>query len=264
MIPRRRLVMQLTSLLDLMLIITFGQHMVARHQRAVESEQGQAAIRETAELQRQLAEATSQATISQLELAQRAVMLQQSHADLERTLEQQRRVGELLVELFQLPTDAVAQLVDPSRSPVGSLTATDAARLKSQVDQMARNDPGAMIEHLLTYDEIRKRCDIWEVYVDSSNVAEIDLGQEIARVRIPADASGNVDATAFEADLYARYKGLPQPKTLVIMLLTYDRGTKISTAQSLRQVLPRLVARMQADSTGRSRFEYADLGFKIK
>lgn len=56
------------------------------------------------------------------------------------------------------------------------------------------------------------------------------------------------------------YRSLPQPKHLVILMLTYDRGARLTvTVTEGISALPKIVDRLTGASTGLTRFEYADL-----
>jgi hypothetical protein len=56
---------------------------------------------------------------------------------------------------------------------------------------------------------------------------------------------------------------LPDPKSLVVVLLTYDRGTRLIVTEALAQTMPRITRRLAEDSREAVRFEYADLGIRV-
>lgn len=253
----RRLALQLTPLFDMLLIVIFAQYMEVREQQSANASRSAAAVQERDQARAELERA-------QTRLDEQQLQLQKSETDLDRTLEQQRILGELMVELFQVPQDEVTRILSPAQFPAGVQTPEDLARLRERFRQLSLQRAGQMIEHLLSYDEIRKRCDVWDLHVDAQGVATISAGMRSTRIRIPLADNGDVDREQLVTDLYAWYRSLPQPKSLVIILLTYDRSSRIYVTEAVRQVLPILVSRMQTDHSGRIRFEYADLGFRLK
>ena len=100
---------------------------------------------------------------------------------------------------------------------------------------------------------MRKRCDIWEIYINDTGMAVFSGSGQTHTFRAET-------AQEFAAEIYERYKTLPQPKSLVIMLLSYG-DVKASIYEAAIDGLPVVAERMRTDQSGRSRFEYAVLGF---
>ncbi|HAW28849.1 MAG TPA: hypothetical protein DCY03_12135, partial [Planctomycetaceae bacterium] len=71
-----------------------------------------------------------------------------------------------------------------------------------------------MVKHFLTYDELTKRSDIWELYLTENGVFRLKIGAKSTDFR--ADTSQD-----FVDRFYAVYKTVPQPKSLVIILFSY-------------------------------------------
>ena len=274
----RRLTLQLTPLLDLLLIVIFAQYLDVEHAQSVRAEQADQVIEERESAQERLArlrqayeevqdelldatERASQAEQAQSERLRRIELLEQ---ELDRTLDQQRLLGQLVVELFQIPREALAEVLDPAAHPAGARTEADLDRLRQRFREFQQQRSGRVIEHILSYDEIRKRCDVWDLHVDANNVLSLTALEKTLRLRIPVDAEGEVQQDRLQAELFNLYKSMPQPKSLVVVLLTYDRASRIYMVEAVRNTLAPLVAQMQADSAGRTRFEYADLGFRIE
>lgn len=265
----RRIAFQITPLVDTLLIVLFLQYLESRQQQAETQVEAAEAVRArnraTAQLvlsesrEREAREELERARVSFARLAaesqareERAV---QAEAALERNEAHQRVLGELLVELFKLPAEDVAAVLDPARDPPLAASPADVDRLRARFQEFAENSPGAMIRHLLTYEEIRKRCDLWDLFIDEAGIATLDTGASQLRFRVQPET--------FEEELFRRYKSLPQSKDLVILLLSVDRRSERQFVQPVRAALPRLVDRMRADSGGRTRFEYADLGVRL-
>ncbi|MFG0297326.1 MAG: hypothetical protein ACF8PG_15570 [Maioricimonas sp. JB045] len=266
--PRKKIALQLTPLLDLLLIVIFAQYMEVRQQESSTLEAAQEAVESREEAVTRLATLEEMHELAAGELAraqQNAVELSSRNAQLredamraEQALEQvraqQRVVGELLTELFAIPPEDVQKILDPSREPPIAQSPEERQRLRERFREMAEQDSGEMIMHLLSYEEIRKRCDVWELHVDDHNVATLDTGARTFRFRVVPEE--------FEAHVFGLYKSLPQPKGLVIILYTYDRDTRVSITETIGRDLQRLVGRMREDSGNRTRFEYADLGIR--
>ncbi|HWL08224.1 MAG TPA: hypothetical protein VNQ76_07465 [Planctomicrobium sp.] len=278
MISRRRLTLQLTPLLDMLLIVVFLQYFqlrdreqsLAGDQQAIvtEREETQSQISDLVQridsLREQLSVTESQATQVRDIAIQDRQRLVQSQSSLSLVLEQQKIIGQLVHELFQIPAEEVNQLLNSARGPGDARTPAERERVMQRFRQLASQSPGRMLEHLLSYEEIRKRCDVWNLHIDADGVATISDSIRSRRIRIPMQDDGEVLSEQFIGELFAWYRTLPQPKSLVVILLTYDRDTRIYVTESVRSALPIWVSRMQFDSAGRSRFEYADLGFRIQ
>lgn len=265
----RKVAVHLTPLLDMTLIVFFAQYIEARQRSLYDAAAAQAADAERARTaielgqlavdydelkamleQRQQAEAEARGASEALQ-----VKVTQTEMDLDRALAQQRVLGELMIELFQIPPEALQALLDPNRDPPIAASPEELARLRERFREMAQQDAGPMIRHLLSYEEIRKRCDVWELHVDQAGVASLDTGMQTFRLRVAPDE--------FERRFFDVYKSLPQPKGLVIVLLTYDRASERRVTRQVQEALPRIVDRMREDSGGRARFEYADLGVQV-
>lgn len=265
----RKVAVHLTPLLDMTLIVFFAQYIEARQRSAADAEaagnaqeQRDATAAELASLQAEYGRL--QATLEEARQAERAIRVEsddlrvrsaQAETDLDRALAQQRVLGELMIELFQIPPEAVQEVLDPGRDPPIAASPEELARLRERFREMAQQDAGPMIRHLLSYEEIRKRCDVWELHVDQTGVASFHTGMQTFRIRVVPDE--------FERRFFDVYKSLPQPKGLVILILTYDRASERRVTRPVQEMLPQIVDRMREDSGGRARFEYADLGVRV-
>jgi hypothetical protein len=265
----RRIALQIVPLVDTLLVVLFLQYLDAKQREAETVElaadarrgQQQAGI-EVDDLRRahdrillELAQARDDVNALSKRQAEVQQVADLAQNRLDRTLAQQRVLGELVVELFGVPQEEIEKVLDPAREPPVAPTPEELERLRTRFREMSRQDPGRMIRHLLSYEEIRKRCDVWELHVDARNIATLDAGRGATRLR--------VEPGRFEEEFFDVYKALPQPKGLVIILLTYDRQSLVSTTEYVGRALQRLVDRMREDSGGRTRFEYADLGVRV-
>ncbi len=275
-ITRRKLTLQLTPLLDLMLIVFFLQYLQMREndlKRASAAEVVQQdAVRLAEELEaarRVAAEATRSAEALQRQLAaeqqRSSTFAGEAAAERARTdqiLSREDELGRLVVELFNVPqADIDKVLNNPGASGVAR-SPQEVAALRKQFEDMAAAKSGRMIKHLLVFDEIRKRCDVWEVFVDPQHLVTVNTGPRTASLRLNLNDNGDPDMARFEVDFVEMARGLPDPKSLVVLLLTYDRGTRLIVTEALDEAMPKITRRL-AEESGSIRFEYADLGIRI-
>lgn len=225
----RRLSLQLTSLFDLMLIVIFAQYLSVR-----------------------LQEETRATEVARLrtEAEQALAALQQSEA-------RQQSLGEAVVRLFNVPELDVAEalIAAEQRDPV------QRAQLAARFEALAQQQAAATIEHILTYEEIRKRCDLWNLHIEATGQLLLQTNDESPRAILQVSAQG-LDKERLGSELFSQYKQLPEQKSLVLILLTYDRAARLQLIRQVRELLPEITARMQADAGGRSRYDFADLGFR--
>jgi len=274
----RKLSLQLTPLLDMLLIIVFAQYLEVREHQQVKATEQQAALVDLAETRARLKALLAEEELLRLQMesergrreaAESDVLSEQqklklSQSSLEKALAQQQVLARLMSEIFQIPAREVDRLLASARVPALEQSPAEMSRVKEQFQELSQQRRGKMIEYLLTYDEIRKRCDVWEMHIDANSVATLTAGDRTTRIRIPTLANDDVDINQFNAEVYHWYRSLPQPKSLVIILMTYDRASRIAVMESIRKGLPVLLARMHADHSGQVRFEYADLGFRLE
>jgi len=282
MISRRRLTFQLTPLLDLLLIVIFAQfmdtqettarieqraeHQVEQAEQKVEklstiSESALQKIKELSELNQQSRRDAVKAAETAVEMEQRMRGIQQLSEkknqelseQLKEAQEQRNLVGELVQQLFQLPDQLIDPLLESKAEPDSEKTKAEIERIKQQLQELAGAKAEDVIKHFLTYDELTKRSDIWELYLTENGVFRLKIGKQSTDFR--ADS-----ASSFVDRFYAIYKTVPQPKSLVIILFSYG-DAKASVRFAATQGLPLIAERMRADSSGRTRYEYAVMGF---
>ena len=121
---------------------------------------------------------------------------------LQSAIDRQRLLGRLMVELFQVPPEAVNSLLDPRRSPPLAETSPEFERLRQRFRDMATASPEEMIQHVLTYEEVRKRCDVWEVHLHADpREVVVTAGDDVKRFPLQlenAEDFAGLDRAAFE------------------------------------------------------------------
>lgn len=250
----RKMTFQLTPLLDLLLIVIFAQFMEVRDttsrseaaRDAREAEMREQIELEAAELKEQL----------QLEHAAKLNDLQEQRRRyreaLRSILRQQEEAGKVLADAFDVPEETVSRLLklDPNSSANVRRTAEE---LSATLQELQKASGRELLRMLISYSEMRKRCDIWEVHISDEDVIEFDNGTEVRSFR--AGREPEIEDRLFEA-----YKTFGEPRTLVILLFSYGDASA-GVRQRTEDALPAAVARMRADSGGRHWFEFAVLGF---
>jgi len=271
MLRPRRFALQLTPLLDMLLILLFVQYLDVRERQHSKEAQTASVVADLEETRARLKALLAEEALLRLQMETergRRLAAESDAAASESNLQQARQhqavLAGLMAEIFQIPPEEVNRLLAGARVPALEQSPQELARVKGEIAEFSRQHRGRMIEYLLTYDEIRKRCDVWDFHIDGNDVATLTAGDRTTRLRLPTLASENVDVPQFIAEVDRWYHSLPQPKSLVVILLTYDRQTRIATMDAIRRAMPELLSRMHADHMGQLRFEYADLGFRLE
>ena len=270
----RKLTFHLTPLLDLLLIVIFAQFLEVRDTTAAQEHASTQEITRAAEdfeqAQSELEDAqdeldqlrsdrdNTEAALAKLEeeltlLGNVATELSGSRADLEEQLttarEQRDQVAGLMADVFDLPDDIVQRFLqsDPGRQILPSEEQQE--MLKDRVREYSKQKPQAAIRHLLAFEELRKRCDIWELHIGPTGEITFTAGDIVQKFR--AETPQQFEDLAFEC-----YKRLPQPKTLVLLMLSYDGELRAELYFAALRGLPRVADRMRQDQNERARFEY--------
>ena len=254
MIPNRRLTFQLTPLLDLLLIVIFAQYLDVESTTRRESIEIQAS---RTQLNLQLEEALQQIVALRTKMIEMQAAVEVSAIrlqDVERLQGQRDLVGEIVAELFRIPEPAVNGLLQQLSAAGPGPSADDLTQLRRRLQTLAGDSPDRVVDHLLTFGEMRKRIDIWELHLAESGEMTLTVGERhIAfRAEKPED---------FATRLYDAYKTLPETKAMVLILLTYG-DARYGMLKSTLDSLPLALERIRRDTADRSRFEYAVLGFR--
>ena len=245
MISRRRLTLQITPILDMLLIVLFMQFLDIKERAAALETQASSSAASVVEMEAELKDAQAHVAAAQIET--------------DRVQEQHAAVARMLGEVFRLTPAETQAFVKEMRAP--SLNGPSPAA-EAQMKALASGSPEPILQHLLTYDEIRKRCDVWELFIDGQNVAHLDSGDRERELRVNLNQAEDADIERFSVELETAYRSLPQPKHLVILLLTYDRNSRLTVTEGISTALPKIVDRLTGASSGLTRFEYADMGVR--
>lgn len=253
----RRLTFQLISLFDLLMIVIFAQYMDVLNTTQSE-ESKRASERGTIQEERLLTELRRENDADELSRSRAALFAMQLEREgtekdrveageaARQAREDMLRLARLVTQLFDLPEKLL-------KEALAARTDVDQAKLRKAVENLASKDPGDIIKHILTLDEIQKRCDLWEVHLGDDNVSTFTAGSQSQRFRATS-------ADKFETELFRLYKTLPQPKSLVIVLLSWS-DSDLSYRDAAVSGLMKGAERMEIDSNRQSRFHAAVLGF---
>lgn len=257
-LSRRKLSFQLTPLLDLLLIVIFAQYMEVQQTaetQAVEVAQKLDAAQDTAELARlqllaKLEVAEQERNQLQIERNRLRSTMQERETEISDELRQSREeiqeLGEILSRLFQLPQETIKRVL-------AARTEAERDELRREIETMAGNRAAEMVKHLRTWRELLKRCDVWDIHIGDDNLTTMTAAGKTFKFRAETPER-------FSAEIYARYKALPQPKNLVILLVSWS-DAQFSVRQAAIKGVAEVTQKMHEDSDRRTRFEYAILGF---
>ena len=102
----------------------------------------------------------------------------------------------------------------------------------------------------LTLDEIRKRCDLWDVHLANNDLVTLKADDRVVEFQ------AGETPESFADNLFAEYRTLPQPTRPVLILFS-----QANPVIEIDNELGLAVERMQIDAKGRTRFGLVSLGF---
>lgn len=241
----RRLTLQLTPLLDLMLIVLFAQYMdiqiVAKQEADRIASEQQSTTEENEALRKQVEEWESQ------------------QRNFDRSEQREReKLGQLIRELFRVPESLLMKIIQPrSKNEAGGLSPADIADLKTKFQQLASSTGEQIVDHLLTFNEMRKQFDIWEIYMTEDGELLITVGpdRQVVKTKPIESPEAFVDAV-----LQVR-KRFPPSKDTVLILCRYG-DCRLLHKLSMIRGLPAIAERLRTDGQGKTVFEYAVFGYR--
>lgn len=250
----RRIAFQLTSLLDLLLIVFFSQYLEVRIRADQQQDQW---LSEQDAWRRQQNVVQEQVTA----LEQRVLELQSAEVesstlrnDLKEERLQRDRLGQLVAEFFRVPAATVDQILSQWRTGTPGVKSQDRSDIPAEVRRLAAGHSQDVIEHLLTFDELRKRSDLWTLYLREDGLFVIHAEGGHAEFR--ADT-----ADGFASQIRKFLKTQPETKSLVLLLVSYG-DARFDVRQAMFAALPEAMKQLREESGDRSRFDYAILGYR--
>jgi len=277
MVVHRRMILQLTSLVDLLFIVMFLQYMELRDtsDRQLRAEAGRLHFAETARLDatqlkdnlQRHAEATEhelQAELSEnqaLEQKLEELNRQLATTDADRRQEQQKTYRDLqaiagvVQEMLGVPPDAL-------KSVLSGATEAERVKLRQRMEEMKNEPPGRIVQHLRETAELKKYCEFWEAHIYADNSVGLKISPE------PGDANNGADngrlfvrsADEFANRVVAAAKEHGEPKSLVIVCLTWGNAD-LATREEVTAGLRAAIIALKPEWGGVKRIELARLGF---
>lgn len=245
MINVRRLTLQLTPLLDLLLIVMFAQYMQLRI-AAVQDAERVASERE--------------ATIHENEeLRQQVEQWESFHKNSDqKQLQEREQLGQLVRELFKIPETVINKIIQPrSQNDGGGLSPSETADLKARFQQLANSRGDLVVDHLLTFNEMRKQFDVWDFYLNENGELLITVGQDRQQLRSkPIETPEQFVEVALKVR-----KQFPPTKQSVLILCRYG-DCRLLNKLAMTRGLPAIADRANTDGRGTIHFEYAIFGYR--
>jgi hypothetical protein len=260
MLPKRRLAMQLTPLLDLLLIVMFSQYIENRHRSVVAQEALMA--REKA-LDRRRAEENTRFEERRLALEKDVASQKASLAELGKTydekfrsiLNQHQQIGSILAESLNLPGNVMAEVLKLRTS--GS--SEDAQRLQDAAERLrkltqARGEE--IFRFLLQMDEMQKHVTIWEIHVQENGQAFITDSQQSFVTDFSSDKE-------LAARLFESSKSFSEPKTLIVVLLSWSDAQAVARRRAT-DAMPLLMEQLRRDAGGTRWYDFSIIGYRAQ
>ena len=166
-------------------------------------------------------------------------------------------MGRLFGELFRIPEATIQKIARQRSQDEAGLSPAEIAALRKEFQSLATARGDQVVDHLLTFAEMKKRFDVWEVYLQENGALVITAGSHQKRLQ-----TGIIETPEqFSDEVFKQYKSFPQTKSVVLILVSYG-DSRFSDRLAVIKGLPVVAERMRIDSNGTARFEYAVLGYR--
>ncbi|MFM7059171.1 MAG: hypothetical protein ACKO2P_19845 [Planctomycetota bacterium] len=223
MIARRRLTLQLTPLLDLMLIVMFSQHLAFRQHTATEQ---------------QALQQRRQSLLLELQTREEQLTLQ--HQSLSRQyLESARLLNSFLT---------------PSQNAQLARQLANFPDVRQTLEQHTRNSPEGAARFLTRASAMQKHVTIWEVHLPDSGRAELRCDEL-------TESTDFASPEEFASRLFQASKRLPTPHSLTLVLLSWG-DTQLRPRQNALDGLPLLLDQLRRDAAGIRWYDFSVTGYR--
>ncbi len=240
----RRFGFQLAPLVDLLLIVVFAQFLEVR----------EVVTRDEMNAAQEMARTREELERLQTQLEQTRDDLQQSQTQAEQRIARSTKAIGAIAAAFGVPLERVAELDEWVGDEADELT----PEVLRTAERVADASPEEVIRFLIGHAELLKRAEIWHLHADENRRLLLDAGDSSLAIRLERRGQDERTAEA-ENQLFAAYKQLPQPKGLVVILVSYSPAAVAGVYQPMIDALPKAVERMRTDLPA-TRFEYTVLG----
>jgi hypothetical protein len=261
-ISRRRMVFQLTALLDLLLVVLFAQYIETQEvtRRAIRSEAArrakEASLRIQAEQLTKVTEAERQESekLKRLALADRSQLTDQiekltsenqrlqssltrAQAKLgqehEGRVEDQKRAAEELAQIGELFRERLN--IDPKtlNGYLDSASPGERDKFLEEMQRLKGARSASVVQYLRATVEFKKMCNLWEIHIFDDNSVRLRFdGKEYGKRIYP------VSANDFANQFIEAARDNGEPRSLVVVLLTFsnaDQKTCDEVSTGLRE-----------------------------
>lgn len=275
MVVRRRMIMQLTSLVDLLFIVMFLQYMELRDSsdRQLRAEAGRRHVAETAQMdatqlkdnlqhraeamQHELQSALSENQSLQEKLD--ALNRKLAATDADRRTEQEKSFRDLQAiagvvnEMLGVPPEAL-------KAVLSGATEAERVKLRQHMEDMRNEPPGRLVQHLRETAELKKYCEFWEVHIYADNTVSLKIAPEAPDAAADGGRSFVRSADEFANRVVAAAREHGEPKSLVIICLTWGNAD-LATREQVSSGLRAAIVALKPEWGGVKRIEMARLGF---
>ena len=256
MISRRRFVIQLTPLFDLLIILVFALLLGLRQQARTEENRSRSQVTGAVPELADESDPVASLVDRHKQKARDLEKAQSANANLNRKLADSRqdrqRISDLVKKLFQVPPETLTKLL---RAGPASRSQAEQDRLQEELRELAEMKTSEVVKHLVTFDAMRKRLDLWDLVVGENHRYELKAGGETKSFQAKTPDE-------FEEKLFRAYKELAQPKDLVILMLAWQENADFSAVDAADKRLQTVIDRMKEDRSGQTQFYHVKLGLQ--
>ena len=255
---RRRLALQLTPLLDMMLIVIFAQYMEVQQTAQRQAQEAKLAVVRSTEAEAELArdqqrmrQQAAELARTQAEQAALQAELDKQRIELSAALQTARterdRIAALAARLFAVSDDALQQAL-------GSDVGDGMLKLKQAMAQMPVETASDLAKQMLVIDALRRTTDIWDIHIDDNGVTRVSAGRDSVSFRADTPAE-------FSEKLWGWYRTLPAPQRMVMILISWADATA-GARQAAQRGIAGATERMRNELSGKTLFDQIVVGFK--
>ena len=243
---RRRLILTMTPLLDLMLMVIFAQYMDLQNAAAEErserlrAQQAKSDMETTRreafdsmeKLNQKLSDVQGQNEQLRVQLASSEKKHEQEMSqEKRRAAEQLRAVGKVFQDVLHLPPDAV-------KKALRGASPEEIESVLREITAVRQQSLAGIVQHLRETVEFHKRWDVWEVHIRKNGSVRIKVRGKVIREELfPAGRD------SFFVQVEPLMKGLEEPKSFVLVLISYadvTRKAREDVAEGLQLVKEKL------------------------
>lgn len=259
--PSRRIRFQLTSLMDLLLIIVFAQYMEYASNKSVaqaETEQAIVSASESLNQEHQQRSAQLDELRASMTAENEKLRKQKDEAILlaNESVRRQAMTERFLQSLLQVDPE----ILDRDQSPAESLQVLEEAQKRGAAIRDA--DPTKLLRFLAGYDELLKRAEVWTVHVSDRGNTELQPGMgQVKSQSFRLESNSQAQRTEeFVQQMRVAYSQIPEPKGLVVILVSFSPRAIAGNYQPVIDGMPQVIDAFTKDTEGQTRFEYTVIG----